>query len=95
MSDIFHHAECIDDAIHDMAEKLKTLRAIVDATSHKAEGLTANMHAMTQQERFDASMEIWRHLTKIGSATMWLDIHKDTARRHTNSILEATAGAGT
>jgi hypothetical protein len=34
---------------------------------------------------------LWRNLTKIGTAAMWLDIHTGTARRHTNYLFDAVA----
>ncbi|MFL6710839.1 MAG: hypothetical protein ACJ8HI_21770 [Massilia sp.] len=91
MENLSHDIECVSDAISDIQEKVLKLRVLVDASSADAERLVRDMQAMTHQERFEAVMELWRKLTKIGTAGMWLDIHTGTARRHTNYLLDATA----
>lgn len=91
MENLTHDVECVSDALFDMEEKLKTLRQLVDASSAMAEKLTGDMQAMTHNQRFEAAMDIWRHLSKVGTAAMWLDIHTGTARRHTNYLLSSFA----
>jgi hypothetical protein len=87
-----YDAEQLSDALSDMDEKLLKLRQLVEAASEKAEKLTCDMQAMTHKERFDAAMVLWNHLTKIGTAASWIDIHKGAARRHANYLLEAFRG---
>jgi hypothetical protein len=84
-----HDAEQLSDALSDIDEKLLKLRQLVEAASENVEKLTCDMQAMTHKERFDAAMGLWSHLTKIGTAASWIDIHKGAARRHANYLLEA------
>jgi hypothetical protein len=91
MDNLHHDIECVSVAISDIQEKVLKLRGLVDASSADAERLTRDMDAMTHNERFNAVMGLWRNLTKIGTAAMWLDIHTGTARRHTNYLFDAVA----
>ena len=87
MDNLRYDANRLSDTLSDIDEKLATLRQLVDQASSRAENLTVDIFAMSRQERFDASMEIWRLISRISSAAAWIDIHKGTAHRYTNSIL--------
>jgi hypothetical protein len=91
MGNLSHDVGCVSDAISDAAEKLHTLRQLVDASSATAEKLCTDMQAMTSDERFNGVMEIWRNLSKIGTAATWIGIHHGTVIRHTNYLIDATA----
>lgn len=75
------------NALHDTSTVLKNLHQIVEATNRKAEYLCNNIDTFTPKERFEASFELWRRMSKISTATMWLEIHTGTARRHVNTLL--------
>jgi len=87
MDNLRYDAGQLSDALNDMEGKIKTLRELIDVANSRAENLTVDIFGMSRQERFDASMEIWRLLSRINSAATWIDVHKGAAQRYTNSIL--------
>jgi hypothetical protein len=81
------NVENIDTALDGIDEMAAKLRELSDAGSKMGDDLTRDMHSMSHEERFDATLDLWRQFSKIGVAVMWLELHARTARRNNNTLL--------